>query len=460
MPQVDSTWGVSTREPQSDLDRSAFLNLLITQLRHQDPLNPMDDRDFIAQMAQFSTLEQMMNLNNTFERTQAFGMIGKIIDAEFFCPHAEEWVEIDGRFVTAVRRQGDTVFLVVMGEDGRPIDVPFDAVFNVSEDFFVTQQLFDIFSNVNAQRATELIGRYVQAISYNGERATFIEGRVDSVKFAENGAQAVLVIGNREVFLNEVFSVADEPLLIGSEHFTHGTVAGVDIRNNRAYLIFDNPPTLAEGRVHVRRINHATEALAFVGSHMNHGSIEGHVQSVTIRGGIPFLNVYSEPTGGTRRGQIDFLEFLVDRAEGNASSTTPGVYEVHPTNSMLRNSNYFVDGDGNARSVTSVETRNNRVYIVFNNNTAGRVQVSNIAHVVTANEYARVQEQITYEGVTGYVRYLELRGGIPFLVVFDEYCADRENGTEIARINLNALIHYRNVGNAPDDSPPVDGDDA
>ncbi|HZX20879.1 MAG TPA: flagellar hook capping FlgD N-terminal domain-containing protein [Clostridia bacterium] len=53
-----------------DLDKDAFLRLLITQLQNQDPLNPMEDREFIAQMAQFSSLEQMQNLNKTLESTQ------------------------------------------------------------------------------------------------------------------------------------------------------------------------------------------------------------------------------------------------------------------------------------------------------------------------------------------------------------------------------------------------------
>lgn len=49
------------------LGKDDFLKLLVTQLRNQDPLNPMEDRDFIAQTAQFSTLEQMQNLSETMK---------------------------------------------------------------------------------------------------------------------------------------------------------------------------------------------------------------------------------------------------------------------------------------------------------------------------------------------------------------------------------------------------------
>lgn len=51
-----------------DLDKDAFLTLLVTQFQYQDPLNPMDDKEFIAQLAQFSALEQTMLTNENLEK--------------------------------------------------------------------------------------------------------------------------------------------------------------------------------------------------------------------------------------------------------------------------------------------------------------------------------------------------------------------------------------------------------
>jgi flagellar basal-body rod modification protein FlgD len=69
----------TTRTKSSDLGKQDFLELLVTQLQHQDPLQPMEDKDFIAQMAQFSSLEQMQNMNNSVAVSSAISLIGKTV---------------------------------------------------------------------------------------------------------------------------------------------------------------------------------------------------------------------------------------------------------------------------------------------------------------------------------------------------------------------------------------------
>jgi len=54
-------------EKEDPLGRDAFLTMLVAQLKHQDPLNPMEGADFSAQLAQFSTLEQMFKVNDNLE---------------------------------------------------------------------------------------------------------------------------------------------------------------------------------------------------------------------------------------------------------------------------------------------------------------------------------------------------------------------------------------------------------
>lgn len=75
------------RDTDGSMGKNDFLKLLITQLSHQDPTKPMEDKEFIAQMAQFSTLEQMTNMKEEFTKLrsvltggQAYNLIGKTVE--------------------------------------------------------------------------------------------------------------------------------------------------------------------------------------------------------------------------------------------------------------------------------------------------------------------------------------------------------------------------------------------
>ena len=71
-----------TAKANDALGKDDFLKLLVAQLQHQDPLKPMDDKEFVAQMAQFSTLEQMQNMSTALVTTQATSLIGKTVSWE------------------------------------------------------------------------------------------------------------------------------------------------------------------------------------------------------------------------------------------------------------------------------------------------------------------------------------------------------------------------------------------
>lgn len=67
------------RVPSPELGKDEFLKILMTQLQNQDPLNPMEDREFIAQMATFTTLEQTMNMANSIETLVQSQLISPVI---------------------------------------------------------------------------------------------------------------------------------------------------------------------------------------------------------------------------------------------------------------------------------------------------------------------------------------------------------------------------------------------
>jgi len=78
----------------SNLGKDAFLQILIKQLQNQDPSNPMDDRDFIAQMAQFSSLEQMQNMTKAVESLLASQQQTQMMNYSTFIGKEVKWHEI------------------------------------------------------------------------------------------------------------------------------------------------------------------------------------------------------------------------------------------------------------------------------------------------------------------------------------------------------------------------------
>ena len=77
------------RKSSNELGKDDFLKLLITQLSNQDPTSPMENTEFIAQMAQFSSLEQMTNMSSSFTKmasyinsSEAVSTLGKTVELD------------------------------------------------------------------------------------------------------------------------------------------------------------------------------------------------------------------------------------------------------------------------------------------------------------------------------------------------------------------------------------------
>ena len=109
----------NTPEHKSSLDQDAFLTILVAQLTHQDPLNPMEDTEMTSQLAQFSSLEQLTNINKGItalndaksqnDMFAAVSFIGKEVKAEGYKVSLSE-----GNASTIYYGFGETVSKIMM----------------------------------------------------------------------------------------------------------------------------------------------------------------------------------------------------------------------------------------------------------------------------------------------------------------------------------------------------------
>lgn len=62
-----------------ELGKEAFLQLLVTQMRYQDPLNPGDSTEYMSQLAQYSSLEATMNISDTLDKGNGLNLVGEYV---------------------------------------------------------------------------------------------------------------------------------------------------------------------------------------------------------------------------------------------------------------------------------------------------------------------------------------------------------------------------------------------
>lgn len=160
-------YGLSANQAtkSNDLDKDAFLNLLATQMKYQDPLEPTKNEEMLAQMAQFSALEQMQNLNTSSTMQQAYNLMGKTVlgIAQSEAAGVTEYVQ---GVVEAVTLKNGEAYLRVDGKDVALAKV--EAVLNES-----------------TPSQTEL----VEAIEQINETLVTINEKIDAIKEAAEQSQ-------------------------------------------------------------------------------------------------------------------------------------------------------------------------------------------------------------------------------------------------------------------------------
>jgi flagellar basal-body rod modification protein FlgD len=110
------------RDNTNELDKNAFLLLLVKQLSNQDPLDPMKNEEFVSQLAQFGSLEQAMNLNTSFDKfmsfqqlTQASSLLGKKVIC--FVPTEDGVVPTSGTVEQVMTYEGDVLLRLSNGDE-------------------------------------------------------------------------------------------------------------------------------------------------------------------------------------------------------------------------------------------------------------------------------------------------------------------------------------------------------
>lgn len=119
----------ATTERDDALGKDDFLKLLVMQLKNQDPLEPMKNQDFIAQLAQFNSLEQMINLNTSFDRML---LLETLNGASSFIGKEVSWFDADGNAQSGVV---DSVSVL----NGTPSLIVGDQMINLSDIFAISK---------------------------------------------------------------------------------------------------------------------------------------------------------------------------------------------------------------------------------------------------------------------------------------------------------------------------------
>lgn len=174
----------------NELDKNAFLRILTAELANQDPMNAKDSTQFVSQLAQFSSLEQMANLNSTMALSSAHSLVGKVVALDVYDDMGVQY----GGLVKSVTKNGDDIKLKVQVTDnGKSVEKDFD--FKSVSDVFNTANpnLANMDYNMNLLMASSFIGKEVKAANDDGVYV----GKVKSVYKDKYGVNLSVMVNGK-----------------------------------------------------------------------------------------------------------------------------------------------------------------------------------------------------------------------------------------------------------------------
>jgi len=193
--------GTAIVKKGEEMDQNSFLKILSSELSNQDPTNAKDGTEFVAQMAQFASMEQMSNLNSTMAFASSSSLVGKLVA---FSSYDDKGVQYGGT-VQAVYKDSGVTYMAVKLADGSTKDFPADTLTDVID---VPNTQLD-YSSINTAfaAATGLMSKQVETVALTDGKV--YSGTVKSVSKDSTGVNLTITYKENGVEVTKNISYDD-----------------------------------------------------------------------------------------------------------------------------------------------------------------------------------------------------------------------------------------------------------
>ncbi|WP_297517598.1 flagellar hook capping FlgD N-terminal domain-containing protein [uncultured Clostridium sp.] len=205
--------GTPIVKPGEDMDKDAFLTILSAQLRNQDPMaGDQDSTQYVTQMAQFSTMEQMQNLNKTMTDYSEQNLVGKGVTVDVLDSNGKPYTGI----VKSVNTEGSSTSISMeVSENGKNVykEFPVESIVSILEvPNFSLPAINNVNGNTSFLLASSFIGKEVKLSEKNSSDENYVGSVIGA--FKDNGVIKVNVkLEDSEeviaVTIDKVVSVGD-----------------------------------------------------------------------------------------------------------------------------------------------------------------------------------------------------------------------------------------------------------